>query len=411
MNNLPTVAQRFIRYAQIDTQSDPQATRFPSTEKQKDLSKLLVEELHSLGIKDAHMDEHGYVYATVPATSTKNIPTICYCSHVDTSPDVSGANVKPIVHYNYAGEHIHLPADRSQVIRPTEHPDLLDCIGHDIITADGTTLLGADNKAGVAVIMSTVEYLMHHPVKHGAIRVLFTPDEEVGRGTEFVDIKKLGAQYGYTVDAGRRGEIEDETFCADYAKLTVQGYSTHPGQGKNKLENAITLASEILTHIPLQLSPEGTSEREGFIHATDIRGNVESATVEFILRDFEESGLRAKERFLREAANTVMQRTQRASYTLEVKQQYRNMKQVLNDHPHVVEYAKEAMRRVGIEPKPDTIRGGTDGANLSFMGLPCPNIFCGEHAYHSKQEWVSVQDMEAAVKTLVALAQVWEEKS
>ncbi|GAB3171881.1 peptidase T [Telluribacter humicola] len=411
---MSSVLERFLKYVQIDTQSDPHSTSFPSTEKQRKLSQLLVAELQELGIDDAHLDEHGYVYATIPATTTKdNVPVICFCSHVDTSPDVTGAGVEPIVHHNWDGSDIVLPMDKNQVIRRREHPDLEAQIGNDIVTASGNTLLGADNKAGVAEIMAAAEYLIRHPeIKHGAIKILFTPDEEVGRGTEKVDIEKLGADYGYTMDGETVGTLEDETFSADGAVITIEGVSTHPGFAKGKLENALKIAAEILAALPKdQLSPETTEGMEGFIHPVHLEGIQEKATIEFIIRDFREEGLKEKRDFLRSTMEKVLTQYPYSKATLTVKEQYRNMKVVLNKHPEVVDYALEAIRRAGMEPERRSIRGGTDGSRLSFMGLPCPNIFAGEHAFHSRLEWVSVQDMEKAVDVIVHLAQVWEEKT
>ncbi|WP_212006256.1 peptidase T [Chitinophaga sp. HK235] len=408
-----TVDTRFIRYAQIDTQSDPQSTSFPTTEKQKDLSRLLVKELQEMGITDAEMDEHGYVYATIPANTDKQVPVICFCSHVDTSSDSSGTGVKPIVHRNYDGGDIVLPDDQTVVISSREHPYLGSKKGDDIITASGTTLLGADDKAGVAEIMDAANYLMTHPeVKHGAIRILFTPDEEVGRGVEKADMKKLAAQFGYTMDGGELGSLEDENFSADGAKITVYGVSAHPGAAKGKLISAIKIAGEIVDALPKDgLSPETTEDREGFIHPVRISGTVEKTEIDFIIRDFDTSSLEAHESFLRRVMDKVLDRHPGARATLKVTEQYRNMKEVLDQHPEVTAYAAEAIRRAGVQPLKMSIRGGTDGSRLSFMGLPCPNIFTGEMALHSKHEYVSIQDMQKAVQTIVYLAQVWEEKA
>lgn len=412
LNIRHTATERFIRYAKIDTQSDPASPTCPSTEKQKDLGRVLVEELLAMGISDAHLDEHGYVYATIPSTTTKKVPVICFCSHMDTSPDCSGKDVKPMIHKNYQGNDLVLPGD-SQVIRLVEHEALKEQIGNDIITSDGTTLLGADNKAGLAEIMDAAHYFMTHPeVKHGTIRILFTPDEEIGRGVDKADMKKLAADFGYTMDGESLGHIEDETFSADAAVLTVTGVSTHPGFAKGKMENAIKIVAEMIDALPKDTcSPETTSGKEGFVHPMAISGSLEQSSVTFILRDFDEPGLRHKEQVLRVAAESVIVKYPHSSYQLEVKQQYRNMKQVLDKHPQVVDYAVEAIKRSGITPHRSSIRGGTDGSRLSYMGLPCPNIFAGEHAFHSRQEWVSVQDMQKAVEVIVHLAQIWEEKS
>lgn len=410
---MSSVLNRFLSYVQIDTQSDPQSTSFPSTEKQRDLSNLLVIELQELGIEDAHLDEHGYVYATIPANSEKsNIPVICFCSHVDTSPDVTGANVEPIVHQNWNGQDIVLPDDPTQVLKLSEHPDLKNQIGNDIVTASGTTLLGADNKAGVAEIMAAAEVLVTDKrIKHGVIKILFTPDEEVGRGTEKVDIDKLGADYGYTVDGEAVGTMEDETFSADGVKITIHGVSTHPGYAMGKLENALKIAGEILAALPKNLSPETTENKDGFIHPVHIEGIQEQAVLEFIIRDFTESGLHEKEAQLKEIMEKVLLNYPNSTAEFKVTEQYRNMKEILDLHPQVIDNAMEAMKRSGLNPIKRSIRGGTDGSRLSFMGLPCPNIFAGEHAFHSRLEWVSVQDMEKAVEVIVNLAQVWEERS
>jgi tripeptide aminopeptidase len=408
-----TATERFLKYVQIDTQSDPYSDTQPSTAKQMDLSKILVEELLVMGIEDAHLDEFGYVYATIPSNSTKHVPTVCFCSHVDTSPDCTGEGVKPIIHQNYQGQDLILPDDNTQIIKLLEHEDLAHQIGNDIITASGTTLLGADNKAGVAEIMDAAYHLIHNPdLKHGAIKILFTPDEEIGRGTAAVDLKKLGADFGYTIDGETLGSLEDETFSADGVKISITGVSQHPGFAKGRMESALKIASEIVSKLPKNtLSPESTEGMEGFIHPTNISGMVEMATVEFIIRDFTVEKLHAHELVLREIMNNVLRNYPNSKATFEVHEQYRNMKEVLDKVPHVSEYALEAIRRSGLEANRRSIRGGTDGSRLSFMGLPCPNIFAGEHAFHGKHEWVSVQDMEKAVETIVNLCLVWEEKS
>jgi tripeptide aminopeptidase len=408
-----TVTERFLRYVVIDTQSDPASPTCPSTEKQKDLGHLLAAELRDMGLRDAHLDEHGYVYATLPSNSTRQVPVICFCSHMDTSPDCSGANVKPQVVKNYRGGDIVLPADPSQVIRLAEHPALANQIGHDIITTDGTTLLGADNKAGVAEIMDAVLFLRDNPhIKHGTIKILFTPDEEIGRGVDKVNLKKLGADFAYTIDGESAGHIEDETFSADGMTITIEGVSTHPGFAKGKMEHAIKIASAIVERLPkTTCSPEATEGREGFLHPTNISGTLEAAQLGFIVRDFTEEGLREKETLLEAIVKDVMGGFPRSSYRIDIKQQYRNMKVVIDRHPEIVDYAVEAIRRAGLKPVKASIRGGTDGSRLSFMGLPCPNIFAGEHAFHSRLEWVSRQDMEKAVQTIVHLAMIWEERA
>lgn len=407
-----TVTERFLRYVKIDTQSDPNSPTCPSTEKQKDLSRLLVQELKAMGIADAELDEHGYVYATIPSNSEKKVPVICFCSHVDTSPDCTGANVNPQVWRNYAGGDIVLPNDKTQVIKFAEHPALKDQAGNDIITTDGTTLLGADNKAGVAEIMDAAHFLMTHPeVKHGKIRILFTPDEEIGRGVDKADMKKLAADFGYTIDGETLGHLENETFSADGVTITIKGFPTHPGFAKDKMENSIKIAAEIISRLPNDKSPETTEKKEGFIHPVSVNGILDEVKIRFIIRAFSTQGLYDLEDELKRIAESVMKSYPKSSFEFAVQEQYRNMKEVLDKFPHVVDHALEAIRRAGVEPHLSSIRGGTDGSRLSFMGLPCPNIFAGEHAFHSKQEWVSVQDMQKAVQTIVHLAQVWEEKS
>lgn len=408
-----TVLQRFLRYVTVDTQSDPYSDTCPSTEKQKNLGKILVEELQAMGIEDAVLDEHGYVYATIPANTDKDVPVICFCSHMDTSPDSSGENVKPIVHRNYQGQDIILPDDHSQVIRLKNHPDLQFQIGNDVVTASGLTLLGADNKAGLAEIMDAANYLVTNPqVRHGAIKILFTPDEEIGRGVDKADMKKLGADFGYTVDGETLGSIENETFSADGVTVEISGVSAHPGFAKGKMESAIKIASEIIASLPKEtLSPESTEGKEGFIHPVAIRGTVEHATLEFIIRDFDTQNLKHHEGILHERCKDVLKRYPNSVFHFQVKQQYRNMKEILDQHPKVLDFGIKAIERAGIQPRLRSIRGGTDGSRLSFMGLPCPNIFAGEHAFHSRQEWVSVQDMEKAVETIIHLAIIWEEES
>lgn len=408
-----TVTERFLRYVTIDTQSDPESPSSPSTEKQKDLGRVLAVELKAMGLTDAHLDDYGYVYATIPANTDKKVPVICFCSHMDTSPDVTGKDVKPQMVKNYRGGDITLPGDTSQVIRFAEHPALKNQIGNDIITTDGTTLLGADNKAGVAEIMDAAHFFINNPdVKHGTIKILFTPDEEIGRGVDNVDLKKLGADFGYTMDGESAGSVEDETFSADGATITINGVSAHPGYAKGKMEHAIKIAAAIVERLPKEgCSPETTSGKQGFLHPISIAGALEQATLSFIVRDFTEEGLKEKETLLETIVKDVMTDYPRSTYTFEVREQYRNMKQVIDRHPHILEYAIEAIRRAGLRPMRTAIRGGTDGSRLSFMGLPCPNIFAGEHAFHSRLEWVSRQDMEKAVQTIVHLAMIWEERA
>jgi len=408
-----TAAERFLRYVQIDTQSDPLSKTNPSTEKQKGLSKILAEELKQLGVTDAHMDEWGYVYATIPSNTEKKVPVICFCAHVDTAPDCSGTNVKPIVHKNYQGQDIVLPDDTAQVLKPGDYPYLQTQIGNDIITASGKTLLGSDDKAGVAEIIDLANFLMtNKDVKHGEIKILFTPDEEVGRGTEKVDLKKLGADFAYTLDGGDAGSLEDETFSADAVEVVIHGVIAHPGYAKGKMINAMKIAGEILAALPKdRLSPESTEGKRGFIHPVRLEGIAEKCSIDFIIRDFETKGLQKKEDYLRTQIEELMRLYPKASFEYKVTEQYRNMKEVLLLHPQVVDHAKEAIKRAGLKLKMESIRGGTDGSRLSFMGLPCPNLFAGEQAIHSKLEFISIQDMNKAVETMVHLVGIWYEQS
>lgn len=414
MNNYThTVEERFVKYVQIDTTADPTSTSFPSSEKQKDLAKVLVQELLEIGIKDAEMDQYGYVYATIESNSPKeNIPTICFCAHMDTAPDCSGTNVKPIIHHKYDGTPIVLPDDNTQIITTDKHKYLKEKIGDDIITASGLTLLGADDKAGIAIIMDFANYIVNYPeVKHGKIRILFTPDEEVGRGVEHLDMEKLNADYGYTLDGGSLGSIEDESFSADAVSLKIHGISAHPGYAKNKMVNAIKVAAEIVAALPKsECSPETTEKREGFLHPTSIKGELECTTVNFIVRDHLTNNLKIHEDRLKAIVDGILQNYPELKVEFKITEQYRNMKEVLNTVPFVTDFAIEAMKRVGIISEATIIRGGTDGSKLSFMGLPCPNIFTGEMAIHSRHEYVSIQDMQKAVKTMVELIKIWEEK-
>jgi tripeptide aminopeptidase len=412
-NKTNSLQTRFIKYVQIDTQSDPLSTTIPSTAKQKDLGKVLVEELLALGITDAHLDEYGYVYATIPSTTDKSVPVICFCSHMDTSPDCSGQNVKPIIHSNYQGQDLILPDDNTIILKMNDHPDLKDQIGNDIITASGTTLLGADNKSGLTEIMEAAAFLIANPdVKHGTIKILFTPDEEIGRGVDKADLQKLGADFAYTVDGETLGSIEDETFSADGAVLTISGVSTHPGFAKDKMESAIKILSDVISALPTDcLSPESTEDKEGFIHPVSISGNVEQAEARFIIRAFDDEQLQANGEFLDATVQNIIEDFPNSTYELKITEQYRNMKKVLDKHPEIIEIGVQAIERAGIKAKRQSIRGGTDGSRLSFMGLPCPNIFAGEHAFHGKQEWASVQDMEKAVQTIINIAVIWEERA
>ena len=406
-----TVEERFLKYVQIDTTADPLSPSFPSSEKQKDLARVLVQELQEIGIKDAEMDEWGYVYATIESNSDNvNSPTICFCSHMDTAPDCSGTDVKPIVHRKYDGAPIVLPDDTTQIITTEKHSYLKKKIGDDLITASGLTLLGADDKAGIAIIIDFAHFIVNNPeVKHGKIRILFTPDEEVGRGVEHLDMEKLNADFGYTLDGGTLGSIEDESFSADAVSITIKGISAHPGCAKNKMVNAIKVVSELVAALPKnEWCPESTEKREGFVHPTSIKGELESATVNFIIRDHDTANLEKHENRLKGILVSILATYPELEYEFKITEQYRNMKEILDTVPYVTNYAIEAMKRIGIDSEATIIRGGTDGSKLSFMGLPCPNIFTGEMAIHSRHEYVSVQDMQKAVHTMVELIQIWE---
>lgn len=412
MQHSYTVLDRFLKYVKIDTQSDPHSETTPSTEKQKDLSRVLLAELQELGL-EAELDDWGYVYATLPSNTDKDVPVICFCSHVDTSPETTGKDVKPQLVKNYTGGDLVLPADPSIVIKADQHPDLANQMGNDLVTTDGTTLLGADDKAGLAEIMDMLTYFQQNPeVKHGKLRILFTPDEEIGRGANKVDMEKLGAEFGYTVDGETKGSIEDETFSANGAVVTFKGVNVHPGYAKGRLENGIKIAADFLASLPKDTwSPETTEDREGFVHPYEIKGGIEETSITFITRSFKDEELTVFEDRLRKHAEEAVSAYPNSSFTVEIQEQYRNMKNVLKDCPQVAEYAIEAISRAGMKPLHGSIRGGTDGSKLSFMGLPCPNLFAGGHSFHSKTEWVSVQDMEKAVDMLVELVKIWEEKS
>ncbi len=408
------IATRFMRYVQVDTQSDPTSTTHPTTEKQKDLSKILLRELLGMGITDATTDEYGYVYATIPSNSNKkNIPVICFCAHVDTAPDCSGTNVKPILHRYYDGKDIVLPDDTSQVLRIADSPYLKNHMNSGVITTSGTTLLGADDKSGVAAIMEAALFFIQNPaVKHGDIKILFTPDEEVGQGVAKVDMKKLGAQFGYTMDGGEAGSLEDETFSADGASITVNGVITHPGYAKNKLVNALKVAGAVLDALPKkEWSPETTEKREGFVHPTAVNGIAEKATIQFIVRDFTVEGLQKHHERLKKIAEDTVAKFPGATMEYKAAEQYRNMKEVLDKCPQVAAYAEEAIQRAGLTVKKESIRGGTDGSRFSYIGMPCPNIFTGMQNIHSKLEWIGTKDMAKAAETIVHLGMIWEERS
>ena len=407
-----TCIDRFLKYVKYDTQSDEESESFPSSEKQKVLSQDLANDLKAMGLEDAHMDEWGYVMATLPSNTEKKVDPIAFIAHVDTSPAVTGKDVNPIVRKNFQGGDIALE-NGGWVIKESENPDLKNMKGFDIITTDGTTLLGADNKAGVAEIMDAVAYFLSHPeVKHGPVKICFTPDEETGRGTEKIDLKKLGAKYAYTVDGSSRGEVEIETFSADAVNINFVGKNIHPGYAKGIMINSMKVASAFIDSLPKdKLSPETTAKREGYFHPVSINGNEEKTSLKFIIRDFETSNLKKLEDLLKKFAEDTIAKFPGSKLEFEVVEQYRNMKEILDNHPQVYENAFEAMKNLNIKPLTHPIRGGTDGSRLSFMGLPTPNIFAGEHSFHSQLEWVAIQDMEMAVKVIVEIAQVWERKS
>jgi tripeptide aminopeptidase len=409
-----SVLDRLLRYVVVDTQSREDSQTYPSTSSQLDLLRLLVDELRGIGLTDAAMDQYGYVFATIPASSPKsNVPAIGFIAHVDTSPEMSGRDVKPIVHRRYQGQDLILPDDPTAILRAADIPALADRIGDDIVTASGTTLLGADNKAGVAEIVTAAEYLMTHPdIPHGTIRIAFTPDEEVGAGTKFFDVGRFGARYAYTLDGGSRGELETESFSADAMTLIFHGFNTHPGFAKGRMVNAIKVAADFISRLPKhELSPETTAGYEGFVHPYVVQAAVEKTTVKLLVRDFHDRGLKAKEAMLDELAREAVRAWPGASVESRIEESYRNLKDVLDQHPQAAEYARGAIRRAGLEVHERPIRGGTDGCRLSFMGLPTPNLFAGEHNFHSRLEWISVQDMEKAVEVIVHLARIWEERS
>ncbi len=412
MNTLQhTCVNRFLRYVMYDTQSSEESTTFPSTEKQKILGKELAKELREMGLSDAQMDEWGYVTATLPGNVHHHVPVIGLIAHMDTSPDVSGANVKTITHANYQGGDIELPS--GVVIKAEDNPALSNQIGHDIITSDGNTLLGADNKAGIAEIFDAIHHLVNHPeIKHGSVRIAVTPDEEVGRGTEHFNVESFGAQFAYTIDGESLGEVEDETFCADSVTITIHGVNVHPGYAKGKLVNAVKIAAEIIERLPkTSTSPETTEKREGYVHPHHISGGVEESAIKFLIRDFTVEGLREKEAFLKQLAEQVMTAHPKATMVFKVDESYRNMRYEIDKNPRVVDYALQAVSRANVTPVKGLIRGGTDGSRLSYQGLLTPNIFTGGHNFHSRQEWISIQDMHKAVETIVHLVQIWEEKN
>lgn len=408
-NYIHTVAQRFLKYVTIDTQSDAKSTTVPSTNKQKNLSNLLATELQTLGLQDAHADDFGYVYATIPSNVQHKVPTICFCSHVDTTSDCSGENVQPILHTNYQGKEIILPDDPTQILNTTKYPYLLNHIGEDIITASGKTLLGADDKSGVAIIMDLANYLVTNPqIQHGTIKILFTPDEEIGKGADNIDFKKLDADFGYTLDGGDIATYSDATFSANFFTITIHGVSAHPGDAKNKMVNAIKIASEIIAALPKNnLAPEVTEGFEGFVHPLNLNGTAEKATIEFLIRSFVTNDLTEYQNLLQQTTHQVLKNYPEASVDFSVVEQYRNMKEKIDEHPELIQNLLKAYEKCHLSPKNEAIRGGTDGSRMSFMGLPSPNIFTGMQNIHSRTEWIGVKDMKKSVQVLSELVQIW----
>ncbi len=408
------VLRRFLRYVQYDTQSSERSATYPSTEGQLLLLRDLAAELRDIGLADAAVDEFGYVMATIPATTRKpNVPTIGVIAHVDTSPEMPGAGVKPIVHRAYDGRDLVLPDAPDAILRLADNPMLGEQIGNDIVTASGTTLLGADNKAGVAEIVTAAAFLAAHPeIPHGEVRIAFTPDEEVGRGTAHFDVARFGAVCAYTMDGGARGELETESFSADAITLTFHGFNTHPGYAKGRMVNAIKVAADFTARLPRdRSSPETTAGTEGYVHPYIVTASVDKTSIKLLVRDFETPALKEKEAWLESVARETIQAWPGSRLEVAVEESYRNMRVILDDHPEIAANAAEAIRRAGIQVRSRKIRGGTDGSRLSFMGLPTPNIFAGEHNFHSRLEWVSVQDMEKAVEVIVNVCRVWEERA
>lgn len=411
-SRFPSLTDRFVTYAKINTQADETSDTYPSSACQLDLARLLVDELKDLGLEDAALDEHGYVTATLPANdpALAKVPTIAFISHMDTYPEVSGKDVQPVFHENYQGGDIALPKN-GVVIPAHENPYLQECIGETIITADGTTLLGADDKAGIAEIMEALTRIVENPeFKHGPVKVAFTPDEEIGKGVLHFDVEKFGALVAYTMDGGQRGEIENETFCADSAIVVFTGRDIHPGYAKDKMISSVRVAADFIAMLPKEMAPETTEGKQGYLHPITMEGNTSSTSIHVLIRDFDEEGLAPKAKLLEELAEKACSNWPGSSVEIEIKQYYRNMKYDLEKEPRAVDYAMEAIRRVGLEPKLGSIRGGTDGSNLSARGLPTPNIFTGEQSFHSYTEWVCAKDMELATQTILQTIAVWAEK-
>jgi tripeptide aminopeptidase len=405
--------ERFLRYVRIDTRADEGSLTAPSTAGQLVLLDLLASELHALGVADARLSEHGVLMATLPSTTSRpGVPTIGFIAHVDTSPEMPGEGVEPIVHHQYDGRDLVLPGHPSAVLRLADDPALAECLGDDIVTASGSTLLGADDKAGVAEIMAAADYLMAHPeIPHGPVRIAFTPDEEIGRGANHFDVAGFGAVCAYTLDGGSRGELEIENFSADAMTFTFQGRNTHPGYAKGRMINAIKVAADFISRLPPGEAPETTAGYEGFAHPYVVDARVDRTSVKVLIRDFDVDRLHGRERRLDALARATASAHPGAAVSIEIEESYRNMREVLEAHPHVADCARQAIERVGLTVRAKPIRGGTDGSRLSFMGLPTPNLFAGEHNFHSRLEWVSAQDMDKAVAVIVEICRVWEERS
>lgn len=407
----PGMLERFFKYVKIDTQSNDESTDFPSTQKQLNLSNLLKDDLIAMGLKDAEVTQWGYVLATLKTNQPqdKKVPTIVLIGHVDTSQDVSGENVNPQVHKNYDGNDVVLSSNGNYILKVSEHPYLKEQKGKTLITTDGSTLLGADNKAGITEIMAALEYLIKNPdCPRPNIRVLITPDEEVGRGTEHITVEEIKADYGYTIDGEKLGEIEDETFCADSVEIKINGVNVHPGYAKGKLVNAVKIAAEIIEQFPKDgMSPETTEKREGYIHPHHIAGGGEQVIIKVLIRDFEENGLKEKEAFIKNIIDASSAKYPKAAIEFKVSESYRNMKSILNQHPDVVEKAIKAVQMADLQAVKSLIRGGTDGARLCFMGIPTPNIFTGGSNFHSRYEWITLEDMQKASEVIVHLMKLW----
>lgn len=405
------VVDRFLNYVKYDTKSKEDVVDFPSTQGQLVLLKDIAEELSRIGMKNVLMDEHGYVFATLPSNMDKDVPAIGFIAHVDTSPEASGSDIKPRIISNYDGGNIMLNEKLNMVLSPDEFPELRKYMGQTIITTDGTTLLGADDKAGAAEIITAVEYLIDNPeIKHGTIKVGFTPDEEVGRGADFFDVKEFGAHFAYTVDGGALGELEYECFNGAKAIITINGKSTHTGTAKGVMINSISVGNELAAMFPENETPETTEKYEGFYHISDFSGKVEKTILKYIIRDFDAKGLERRKEFIRKAVDDINEKYGQGTVILELKDQYRNMLEKINENMHIVDIAKKAMEDLNITPVVNPIRGGTDGARLSFMGLPCPNIFGGGHNFHGKQEYIPVESMEKAVDVILKIIELYADK-